>query len=382
VTVALGEGSGTSAGDRLSFCIHPLTFRHAHRNDRDGRRDHGVGSDHGGGDDSDGRDDHRGGVGGVTDLVTFGETMLRLSPPRGERLETARTFEVQAGGAESNVAVGAARLGADAVWLSKLPESPLGRRVVGELRSHGVRTGVAWADPGSSRVGTYYIEQGGEPRGTNVIYDRADAAITTVEPGELPTAALESAARFHTTGITPALSDRARETTAALLRAAGEAGATRSFDLNYRAKLWDAATARETYEDLFAHVDTLFVPRRDAREVLDREGDAVEIAHGLASEFGLETVVVTRGTEGAVALRDGAVYEQDVFDAETLDAIGTGDAFVAGYLARRLGGGDVAEGLVWAAAGAALKRTIGGDVAVITPDDVAGVVGGAAGIDR
>lgn len=101
----------------------------------------------------------------MTDLVTFGETMLRLSPPRGERLETTETLDVQAGGAESNVAVGAARLGADAVWLSKLPESPLGRRIIGELRSHGVRTGVSWADPEASRLGTYYSNTAGSRAG-------------------------------------------------------------------------------------------------------------------------------------------------------------------------------------------------------------------------
>ncbi|MUW14691.1 sugar kinase [Halorubrum sp. CBA1125] len=318
----------------------------------------------------------------MTDLVTFGETMLRLSPPRGDRLETAQEFDVQAGGAESNVAIGAARLGADTVWLSKLPDSPLGRRVVGELRSHGVRTGVAWADPETSRLGTYYLEHGGEPRGTGVTYDRADSAITTVSPDELPTDVLESADRFHTTGITPALSDRTAATTTALLRAAGEAGATRSFDLNYRAKLWDPETARSAYEELFAHVDTLFVPRRNAREVLDRDGDAVEIAHGLAAEFDFGTVIVTRGTEGAVALRDGRVTEQGVFAADTLDAIGTGDAFVAGYLAKRIDGGDVGDALEWAAATAALKRTITGDIAVVTPADVAEVVEGAGGIDR
>ncbi len=319
---------------------------------------------------------------GVTDLVTFGETMLRLSPPRGDRLETAREFDVQAGGAESNVAVGAARLGVDAAWISKLPDSPLGRRVVGELRSHGVRTGVAWADAAESRVGTYYLEHGGEPRGTDVIYDRADAAITTVDPTELPTGVFESASRFHTTGITPALSSAARETTTALLRTAGEAGVTRSFDLNYRSKLWDPATARETYESLFEHVDVLFVPRRDAREVLDREGDAIEIAHGLASEHGFDCVVVTRGSEGAIALRAGSVVEQDVFEAETHDAIGTGDAFVAGFLARRIAGGDVGDALEWAAATAALKRTVDGDLAVVTPDEVTDVVDGSGGIDR
>ncbi len=318
----------------------------------------------------------------MTDLVTFGETMLRLSPPRGERLERTRDLDVQAGGAESNVAVGTSRLGADAVWFSKLPDSPLGRRIVSELRSHGVRTGVAWADPDASRVGTYYLEHGGEPRGTNVIYDRANAAVTTVEPAELPTTALESAAYFHTTGITPALSETTRETTRALLRAAGEADVTRTFDLNYRAKLWEPATARETYETLFADVDVLFVPRRDAREVLDREGDAVEIAHGLASEHGFESVIVTRGTGGAVALRNGSVHEQGVFEAETFDAIGTGDAFVAGYLAERIDGGDVPAALERAAATAALKRTVGGDIAIVTPEEVDRVLEGEAGIDR
>lgn len=318
----------------------------------------------------------------MTDLVTFGETMLRLSPPRGERLETTDALDVRTGGAESNVAVGASRLGADAVWLSKLPDSPLGRRVAGDLRRHGVRPAVTWTDPAESRVGTYYLERGAAPRGTNVVYDRADAAITTVTPDELATEALAGASRFHTTGITPALSDRAAETTAALLDAAGEAGLTRSFDLNYRAKLWDPEPARAAYEDLFARVDALFVPHRDAEAVLDREGDAVAVAHGLASEFGFETVVVTRGSEGAVALRDGAVYEQDVVAAETVDAVGTGDAFVAGYLAKQIAGGDLPAALEWAAATAALKRTVAGDVAVVTPDEVATAVNGDAGIDR
>jgi 2-dehydro-3-deoxygluconokinase len=318
----------------------------------------------------------------MTDLVTFGETMLRLSPPRGDRLETTRELAVQAGGAESNVAVGAARLGADAAWFSKLPDSPLGRRIATELRSHGVAVDVAWADPADSRVGTYYLEHGGAPRGTAVIYDRADAAITTVEPGELGTDALAAARWFHTTGITPALSETTAATTTALLRHAGEAGVTRSFDLNYRSKLWDPAAARETYEALFAHVDVLFVPRRDAREVLDRDGDAVEIAHGLATDFGLDTVVVTRGDEGATALTGGDVYEQAVFEAETFDAIGTGDAFVAGFVAERLRGGDVAAALEWGAATAAVKRTTDGDLAVTTREEVASVIDGADAISR
>lgn len=318
----------------------------------------------------------------MTDLVTFGETMLRLSPPRGERLETTSDLTVQAGGAESNVAVGAARLGADVRWLSKLPDSPLGRRIVNELRSHGVRPGIAWAEPERSRLGTYYLEHGGAPRGTNVIYDRADAAITNVSPDELPTDAVAEAEWFHTTGITPALSEAAAETTTALLRTAGDAGTTRSFDLNYRSKLWDPQTARAAYEDIFEHIDTLFVPRRDAREVLGREGDAVEIAHSLATEFALDTVVVTRGLEGAVALHDGSLYEQDVFEADTFDAIGTGDAFVAGFITERLRGGSLPAALRWGSATAALKRTTDGDLAVTTRAEVQSVIDGEGGINR
>ncbi|MFC7136427.1 bifunctional 2-dehydro-3-deoxygluconokinase/2-dehydro-3-deoxygalactonokinase [Halobaculum litoreum] len=317
----------------------------------------------------------------MTDLVTFGETMLRLSPPEGTRLETTETLDARIGGAESNVAVAGAALGLDSVWLSKLPDSPLGRRVVRELRAHGVRPGVAWDD--DARLGTYYLEHGGEPRGTNVIYDRADSAVTTVAPAELPVGVLDDATMFHTTGITPALSEPARATTAALLERASAAGATTSFDLNYRSKLWSHAEARDTLTDLFEHVDTLFVARRDAEAVLGRDGEVVEVAHGLATDHGFGTVVITRGDHGALALHDGEVFEQPVYEADTLDAIGTGDAFVGGFLARRALGGDVDAGLEWGAATASLKRTIAGDLAVVTPEEVERVIDeGDGGISR
>ena len=310
----------------------------------------------------------------MTDLVTFGETMLRLTPPAGDRLETTDTYDVQPGGAESNVAAGASLLGVDSVWLSKLPDSPLGQRVVRELRGHGVRTGVSWADPEDHRLGVYYLEHGGTPRGTNVIYDRADSAVTTVTPDELPVAAIKGAETFYTSGITPALSPTTLATTRALLEAAREADTRTAFDLNYRSKLWDTDTAAETYRDLFPLVDTLVAPVRDARNVLDREGTPVEIAHGLATDHGFDTVVLTRGENGATALHDDEIYEQPAFETETFDAIGTGDAFVAGFLARRIHGDDVDDALEYAAATASLKRTVGGDVAVIRPTEVEAVV--------
>ena len=310
----------------------------------------------------------------MTDIATFGETMLRLSPPRGERLERTRDLDVRVGGAESNVAVAAARLGCETAWLSKLPKSPLGRRVTAALRSHGVRPAVAWDDSDSARLGTYYFEHGGDPRGSDVLYDRQGASITTATPADLPVGAIEGADLFYTSGITPALSSTLADTTAALLKAARGSGSTTAFDLNYRSKLWSPDAAGQVYTSLFPHIDVLVAAERDVNTCLDRDGDAVEMANGLLHEFDFRTVVLTRGEHGSVAVHDGEVFEQDAYPADTFDPVGSGDAFVGGYLARRIHGGEVAEALACGAAAASLKRTVDGDVAVVTADEVESVV--------
>lgn len=315
----------------------------------------------------------------MTDIATFGETMLRLSPPRGERLERTRDLDVRVGGAESNVAVAAARLGCETAWLSKLPKSPLGRRVTAALRSHGVRPAVAWDDSDSARLGTYYFEHGGDPRGSDVLYDRQGASITTATPADLPVGAIEGADLFYTSGITPALSSTLADTTAALLKAARGSGSTTAFDLNYRSKLWSPDAAGQVYTSLFPHIDVLVAAERDVNTCLDRDGDAVEMANGLLHEFDFRTVVLTRGEHGSVAVHDGEVFEQDAYPADTFDPVGSGDAFVGGYLARRIHGGEVAEALACGAAAASLKRTVDGDVAVVTADEVESVVADDAG---
>ncbi|NIB98565.1 bifunctional 2-dehydro-3-deoxygluconokinase/2-dehydro-3-deoxygalactonokinase [Halobacterium sp. R2-5] len=315
------------------------------------------------------------------DLVTFGETLLRFSPSEQERLERATELEFRAAGAESNVAVNAGRLGAETAWLSKLPDSPLGRKVTATLRAQGTEPDVAYSEDG--RQGTYYLEPAGEPRGTNVVYDRANAAVTTATPDELATERVEAADYFYTSGITPALSETLAETTAALLELASDAGTTTALDVNYRAKLWEPEEAREVLETLFPDVDVLVVAARDARRVLAREGDAEGIARELAEEFGFETVVVTRGADGALALHGGDVHAQPAFESDTHDPVGTGDAFVGGFLARRIEGGSVPDALEWGAATAALKRTIPGDTALVTREEVENVLTGGTGeIDR
>lgn len=181
-------------------------------------------------------------------------------------------MELRTAGAESNVAVTASRLGAASVWLSKLLESPLGRRVTNEVKQHGVESRVAWAN--KTRQGTYYIEHGSTPRPTTVIYDRDNAAITTATPGELDRGAIDEADVFYTSGITPALSPTLAKTAADLLAGAKRAGTTTAFDLNYRSKLWEPKEAKRQYESLFSDVDILVAAERDVGMVLDRDKGA------------------------------------------------------------------------------------------------------------
>lgn len=312
----------------------------------------------------------------MADLVTFGETMLRYTVPAGQRLEASDEHAVHVGGAESNVAVAAARHGVDAAWLSKLVDSPLGRKVERAVRVEGVETDVVWTDEG--RQGVYYVEPADPPRDSEVVYDRAEASVTTATAAELPTDQLASASLFYTSGITPALSSTLEATTMDLLQTADEHGVTTVFDVNYRAKLWKPERCRRVLDDLLESVNVLVVGIDDAETVFERTGSPEEVARWFEERYDHEIVVVTRGEEGAVALTEGTVFEQDVFETTTRDPIGTGDAFVGGFLARWQATEDIASALEYGAATAALKRTIDGDMALVSPDEVRAVLDGSA----
>jgi 2-dehydro-3-deoxygluconokinase len=308
--------------------------------------------------------------------------MLRFSPPDDEPLETADRLDVYAAGAESNAAVAATRVGADATWLSAVPSGPAGDRVVRALQGYGIRTAVHRADEG--RQGVYYVETGGAPRGISVTYDRGDTAIQNATVADLPTEVVSGADVFLTSGITLALSDQLRETTETLLSEADAAGMKTALDVNYRSNLWSPEAARETIESLLDAVSVLIVAERDAATVLNHEaGQPSQLAHALAADYDLQTLVLTRGDNGAVVWHDSVLHEQSALAADTLDPIGTGDAFAGAFLGRRIQGDDVTAALEYAAAAAALKRTLPGDVLTVTRDRIEGVVeSDAEAIDR
>src|SRR5215470_17014985 len=168
------------------------------------------------------------------DLLTLGETLMRLSPPEDQRLEQARLFEVGVGGSELNVGCVLARLGRRVAWVSRLPEGPLGRIVDGEARRHGVDTRfVRWI--AGARQGLMFFEPGPAPRNARVIYDRKNSAAAELGFEDAPWEALIAAsARVHLSGITPALGPSCRALVGRIAQLAAAAGKKVSYDLNYR----------------------------------------------------------------------------------------------------------------------------------------------------
>src|SRR5436189_5854489 len=187
-------------------------------------------------------------------VVTLGEIMLRLSTPDYERFVQADSFDITYGGGEANVAVALSNYGLNGVFVTKVPDNAIGQAAINHIRRYGVDT--QYIARGGKRLGIYFLETGASMRASQVIYDRAGASIADVDSKEFDfDKILEGASWFHTTGITPALSDKAAALTEAALKAAKAKGITTSIDLNYRKKLWTKEKARVIMTKLCEHVD-------------------------------------------------------------------------------------------------------------------------------
>ncbi|QLH79776.1 sugar kinase [Halosimplex rubrum] len=302
----------------------------------------------------------------MTELVTFGETSLRLSPVGEERLETAEDVRMRVSGTESNVAVAASAMGTDATWLSKLPDSPLGRRVERTLHAHGVDTEIAWAEAG--RQGLQFAEQGPTPRTDRLLQDRDRAAAASVTPGELPMDRIQRADATFVAGSTLSLSGDIVETAEAVLRAAGNGLV--AMDLDFQPGLWSVEAARETMDGVFDAVDVLIANEDQARTIFDRTDEPRKFAHAIASKRSFDTVVITRSERGALVCSDGVIHEQDGIEVDAVDPTGQHEAFTGAFLERVLSGAGASEALTYGVASATLARTIPGAMTTASREEV------------
>ncbi len=287
-------------------------------------------------------------------VVTFGELMLRLSPPGFERLLQSPMLVATFGGGEANVAVSLALFGIESVYVTALPKNPIGDAAVRALRAEGVRTdGIVRS---GNRVGVYYAEGGAAQRGSAVTYDRANSSIADMKPDAVDWAAtMKGADWLHVTGITPALGANGAEGTRRACAAARAAGAKVSVDLNFRKKLWTEAQAQAVMGPLMRDVDIVIANEEDLQSVLGVHVPGTDVTSGqldvsgyrqaaeqVTRDFGPKMVAITLRESlsasdngwSAVLWEAGTatMHRSQHYDIRLVDRIGGGDSFAAGLI--------------------------------------------------
>lgn len=289
-------------------------------------------------------------------LVTLGETMGLFRPDGIGPGELVASYQLASGGAESNVAIGVARLGGSAHWVGRVGDDAIGRKVVRDLRGEGVRvSAIVDAEAGTGVM----TKESRIPGRTAVHYARSGSAGSRLSATDIDERLVRSAGVLHVTGITPALSESAEAAVFRALEIAGGAGVPVSVDINHRPSLWRDRDPRAVYERLIRAADIVFAGEDEAAIVVG-EAPAAEQAE-LVERLGPATVVIKRGPRGAVARHGGQVFELAAIPIVPVDTVGAGDAFVAGYLVPFLAGADALTSLTEAVRSGAFACLAPGD---------------------
>ncbi len=333
-------------------------------------------------------------------VVTFGEIMLRLSPPGFERFFQSPLLGATFGGGEANVAVSLAHFGLESVYVTALPKHAIGDAAVKALRAEGVRTDHIVRS--GDRVGIYFAESGASQRASTVIYDRAHSSVSEMAPDAVKWSDVMAGADwFHVTGITPALGANGAEATRQAIAAAKAAGVRVSVDLNYRKKLWTEAQARDVMGPMMRQVDVVIANEEDLQSVLGVHVEGTDVTTGqldiagfraaaerVTRDFGPPMVAITLRESASAsdngwsaALWDsttGTMHRSQRYDVRVVDRIGGGDSFAAGLIYGLVTGRQPEAALRFAVAASALKHTIPGDFNRVTADEVDRLAGGDA----
>ena len=335
-------------------------------------------------------------------VVTFGEIMLRLTPPSNLRFSQTNSFDVIYGGGESNVAVSLANYGVPVEFVTRVPNNDIGACAMMEMRKRNVNIdNVAY---GGERLGIYFLEIGAVSRGAKVVYDRAHSAISTMKPGMVDwEKVFADAGWFHWTGITPAISQDAADVLAEAIDAASKAGVTISCDLNYRKKLWKYTdNPGAIMEPLVAKTNVILGNEEDAEKFFDIHPEGFDVTEGhkidadsylsvckqVMERFPSATKVITT-LRGSISASHNT-WAGVLWDGETLfksptyqithivDRVGGGDSFMGGLINGLLTYDNDQDALNFAVAASCLKHTIYGDANLATREEVENLMSGDA----
>ena len=312
--------------------------------------------------------------------VTFGEIMLRLRSQELYRLFQTPSLEATFGGGEANVAVSLSIFGEKAVFVTALPDNAVGEAAERELMKYGVDTSAINKVKGS-RLGIYFLETGANQRPSLVVYDRANSAIAEAVPADFNfDEILNGADWFHTTGITPAISQGAADCALAAMKAAKKAGATVSIDLNYRKKLWNyGKKAPEVMRELVKYADVVIANEEDIQKCLGIEATKGELDTKVYEELAakvkeqfpnVSVVAITlresksadhNGWSAALSGKTGFYLSRHYEITDIVDRVGGGDSFAAGIIYALSHFEDEQYAINFAVASSCLKHSISGD---------------------
>lgn len=337
-------------------------------------------------------------------VVTFGEIMLRLSPPGFLRFSQTNSFDVVYGGGESNVAISLANYGVPVEFVTRLPKTDIGECALMEMRKRGV--GTSHITYGGDRLGIYFLETGAVSRGSKVVYDRANSAMAEIESGMIDwDQVFDGASWFHWTGITPAISKSAADVCLEAVKIASDRGITISTDLNYRSKLWQYGGNREAImTELTSYCDIILGNEEDAEMQFGIKPEGLDITtqgHDIKAEAFLsvckqmmkkfprakKVITTLRGSLSAShntwagVLYDGKnMYESTQYQiTDIVDRVGGGDSFMGGLIYGLLHyPNQDQKALDFAVAASCLKHTIKGDANLVTIQEIEKLMNGDA----
>ena len=331
-------------------------------------------------------------------FLTFGEIMLRLKSPGLERFFQSPALEATFGGGEANVAVSLANYGLDAAYLTVMPDNVIADACLRELRGFGVD--VSRVVRGKGRLGVYYVETGANQRPSKVVYDREYSAIALAKSGDIDwDKAFEGVGWFHITGITPAISESAKDLAMESVIEAKKRGITVSCDLNYRKNLWKyGKKAAEVMRELAKYVDVAIANEEDVQKALEITTDVVvesgELDRSkykalgdkvLAAYPNMKMIAITlresksADTNGwAACLNDGMQFYESrrYMITDIVDRVGGGDSFAGGLIYGLNTYEDKQQALEFAVAASCLKHSIPGDYNRVTVAEVQSLMGG------
>jgi len=321
-------------------------------------------------------------------LITFGEVMMRLSPPGYEKFSQASSFELVYGGGEANVAISCAYLGMKAAHVTRFPDNALGKAATQFLRKHWLSTEhVIYGD---DMMGKYFLEKGAVHRPSEVIYEREGSSFSLIEPSMVNWEdVLKDADWFHWTGITPAISEGAARCCLDAIKTANKLGIMVSGDINSRSNMWKyGKTMQEVIPDLVQNCDVVITSSRGIREMfgLGQLDDNFQVLAKQLMELFPSIKKVVKKTRRTISashnqiqgkLWNGKEYiKTDMLNiTHIIDRVGTGDAFAAGLVYGLLHYEDV-QALDFATAACALKHTVPGDVNMVSLENVQSLMEG------